>query len=377
MPDDQRPFRFFDNREKYLLFTTTCSEKQETAKRIGLEFERLAPRPPALRVFQAGAGEGTLLNRVLRQMHTRWPAMPLLVAVKEISPEFIRMAVRNLADRFREHPELVLVFTNMRYDEAPRLCPDKAEDRGRLLWRELALTGTSAHGFEAQINAEMAFVNEGWRYRQSPTSGSWFYCEPAVLVLYRADQAFVLDRTIPRKGETDDLAYDLVIASQPYRSRLPAEVKLRRVLAPLAKALAPGGRLIAIQARGDDPGMEIIHRIWPDSAPFATPRRRLLDALAEDPALAGRGLDFVDPPDGTAEFRHRLQLNPHEAESSIGTSTLLAAWNAASYVAQIEDQRLTEAMCHSGYLEATSRVLARHGGLWFNNECFVVARREG
>lgn len=377
MTDEQRPFRFFDNREKYLLFTTTCSEKQETAKRIGLEFDHLTPRPPAFRLFQAGAGEGTLLNRVLRQLHTRWPALPLLVVIKEISPEFIRMAVRNLADRFREHPELVLVFTNMRYGEAPHLCPEDAAARPRLLWRELALTGTTAHGFEAQINAEMAHVNEGWQYRQSPKSGSWLYVDPAVLVLYRADHAFLLDRVIPREGACDELAYDLIIASQPYRAGRPCDGKVRTVVAPLAKALAPGGRMITIQAKGGDAGMEIIHEIWPEAAPFATPRRVLLDCLREEPSLQGRGLDFIDPPDGTAEFRHALQLNPHEAESSIGTSTLLAAWNAATYVAQIEEERLTEAMCQSGYLEATSRVLNRHGGLWFNDECFVIARRGG
>ena len=54
---------------------------------------------------------------------------------------------------------------------------------------------------------------------------------------------------------------------------------------------------------------------------------------------------------------------------------MLAAWNAAIYVAQIEDDRLTEAMTHGTYLEATRDVLTRHQGLWFNNECFVVARR--
>jgi hypothetical protein len=54
---------------------------------------------------------------------------------------------------------------------------------------------------------------------------------------------------------------------------------------------------------------------------------------------------------------------------------LLAAWNAAAYVAQIEDERLNEAMSHEGYLKATRKVLRKHDGLWFNNECLVVARR--
>ena len=371
---DKRPFRFFDNREKYLLFTTTTTEKQETAKRICQELHHLNPRPPAFRVFQAGAGEGTMLNLVLRHLHHGWPTVPLLVVVKEISPQFIRMAVRNLADRFREHPELVLVFTNMRYAEAPRLTPATSAQCAQLQWRELALTGTSSHGFEAQINAEMAFVNEGWQFEEDRASGTWRYVNPAVLVIHRADQAFVLDRIVPRRGG-DGPAYDLIVASHPYRSRRSADSKVRNLLGPLARSLAPGGRMITIQARGDDPGMEIIERLWPGSEPFPTPRAALIAALraavhAEDPDL-----EFPDLAQAEAEFRYQLRLNPHETESSIGTSTLLAAWNAAAYVAQIEDQRLTEAMCDSAYLEATRAVLSRHTGLWFNDEAFVVARR--
>ena len=53
---------------------------------------------------------------------------------------------------------------------------------------------------------------------------------------------------------------------------------------------------------------------------------------------------------------------------------LFAAWNAAIYVNQIEDERLGEVVANGGYLEATQRVLRRHGGLWFNDEAFVVSR---
>ena len=64
-----------------------------------------------------------------------------------------------------------------------------------------------------------------------------------------------------------------------------------------------------------------------------------------------------------------------EVGDSIGTSTLLAAWNAAVYVAQIEDGRMTEALATTTYLDVTRATLRRHGGLWFNDELFVIARR--
>jgi len=68
---------------------------------------------------------------------------------------------------------------------------------------------------------------------------------------------------------------------------------------------------------------------------------------------------------------------PSELSDSIGTSTLFAAWNAAIYVAQVEDHRLAAVVNDSGYLDATRDVLRRNGGLWFFDESFVISRRRG
>jgi hypothetical protein len=63
--DPRGNFRFFENRQKYLLFVHTCSEKRVTAERVALELGSIHPRPPALRVFDAGVGDGTVLARVM------------------------------------------------------------------------------------------------------------------------------------------------------------------------------------------------------------------------------------------------------------------------------------------------------------------------
>ena len=42
--DPQRNFRFFDNRQKYLLFVNTCSEKWVIAHRVALELANNAVR---------------------------------------------------------------------------------------------------------------------------------------------------------------------------------------------------------------------------------------------------------------------------------------------------------------------------------------------
>ena len=144
MTGGERPFRFFDNREKYLLFVTTCSEKWAIGQRIGAELEALDPRPPALRVFDAGTGDGTVMASVLRQLHGHYPTVPFLVVGKEISLEDVRLTLEKLPDRFSEHPQTVVVLTNLHYREAPALCPADETARSRINWREVALDGRTA-----------------------------------------------------------------------------------------------------------------------------------------------------------------------------------------------------------------------------------------
>ncbi|GCC49711.1 hypothetical protein chiPu_0033988 [Chiloscyllium punctatum] len=70
-----------------------------------------------------------------------------------------------------------------------------------------------------------------------------------------------------------------------------------------------------------------------------------------------------------------MEALPNEVTGSIGTSTAFAAWNAAVYVAQIEDERLTETTENGRALEATREVLRKHNGLWFYDESYVISRR--
>ena len=374
---DAQPFRFFDNRQKYLLFVATSTEKSVAAERIGREFDALQPSPPAFRLFDAGVGDGTVLSLVLRQFHDRWPKLPVLVTGKEISREDIYLILARLADRFFEHPRLVVVLTNMSYADAPWLVPAAAERRQILRWLDVPLTGTTAHGFDRQIRATIPFVDDAWRTMPSPRTGNPVSQTPAAMVLYREDEAFALTDVIPRRGVPVDRGYDLTIVSQPYRARLPAETKVRRVLAPLARALAPGGRMVTVQSTGRDPGMEIIHRVWPDEQPFWTPRQLLMAELWRQLGDDSDGYARDDPHAADAEFTFDLILDRYEIAGGIGSSALLAAWNAAVYVAQIDDQRLTAAMSQHAYIEATRDVVDRTGGLWFRNESFVISRRGG
>src|SRR5437667_350744 len=212
------PFRFYDNREKYLLFVTTCSEKSAIAERIGAELVDIQPRRPALHLFDAGMGDGSVLSQVMQDMHKRFRHIPWVVVGKEISMEDVRLTLAKLPDRFFEHPETVVV-------------------------------------------------------------------------------------------------------TQPDRARQPATIKVRNVIAPLARDLAPGGKLVIIQSFGEDPGMEIINRIWPDEQPFRTRRHQLLEiAAAQLDAPADRDLIFIPYDDAQSLFRYHLHTLPTEIDRSIGLS---------------------------------------------------------
>lgn len=369
---EKEPFRFFDNREKYLLFVTTTSEKAEVAARIGRELGQLKPTPPAMRVFDAGTGNGQVLSHVLRDLHRRMPTVPFVVVGKEISMEDIRLTLSTLPDRLAEHPETVVVLTNMFYSESPWLYPNSAENQAKLNWHEVQLDGSSAHEFNEQILGLEPIFTDGWQTTSSPKSGNPIYVKPSVLVLYRKDRAFSVDNIIPRNtGARQEFGYDLVLAAQPYRCRTAAEPKVRTVLAPIARSLAPQGRMIVVQSTGHDPGMEIVRRVWPGEEPFATPRHLLITELQQQ---LGAGFSFESTSDRDALFTYHLHAMPNEISNRLSTSTMLAAWNAAVYVAQVEDERSADAMTDSKFMDITADVVRKHGGLWFQDESFVVVR---
>ncbi len=251
------------------------------ANRVALELHNIHPRPPALRLFDAGVGDGTVLLRVMRAMHDRFPNTPFYVVGKEISLEDVRLAMQKMSDRFMEHPATVLVLTNLAYADAPWLAVKSLSAAASAVWHEVSLTGSSAHQFEQQITDLVPFLNENWKAGVSPKTGNPVYERPVVLVVYREDHKFLLDPIIPKPGGTV-ANYDLVIASQPYRARASLDFKAKRVIAPLARSFGPGGRLIAIHSHGHDPGHEIVQKVWPGENPFLHDRHQIMKAVKHE-----------------------------------------------------------------------------------------------
>jgi len=373
---EQGVARFFDSRAAYLLFSTATNEKPVVAARIGEELDRIGPGPNALRVLDAGMGDATVLAQLMRRLHQAFTHVPWLVVGKEISIEDVRLSLEKLADRFYEHPEMVFVVTNMSYREAPHLTPARDEAAANLSWRTVPLEGATAYEFSRQIRALYPSLVEDWAVRTSPKTGNPLYVRPSVLVLYRKDREFILDGVIPRPGQAGR-QYDLIIASQPYRARTSVEHKMKTVITPLARALAPGGRMVVVHSHGHDPGMEIIRGVWPDEDPFQT-NRHVLAAAAKDllTESGDQSLHFESLSDEEAIFPYQLHAMSSEVQEHIGTSLIVAAWNAATYVAQIDEERLAEAVSSGRYVPATREVIQKHQGVWFNDEAFVISRAE-
>ena len=374
MANSDRPLRFYDNRQKYLAFVHTCNEKWQVAKRVALELQHLRPKPPALRVFDAGMGDGTVLSHTLRALHQQYPTLPFYVVGKEISLEDVRLSLEKLPDRLVEHPASVFVFTNLNYSEAPWLTPRDEQQAKNVNYRFVELEGSSAYEYGQQLGSMDSFLVDAWQATASEKTGNPLYVKPSVLVMYRKDQRFLLDSIIP-KPEPQRADFDLVLASQPWRARMGADFKVKYVLGPLTKALGPCGRLVAVYSIGSDPGLELVREIWPEEDPFQVNRHELLRKLRDMLGDAADSFYFDASPDEHATFQFRMHTLPDEIAASIGTSTLFAAWNAAIYVAQIEAQRLEAALGGSEYLEATAKILHKHNGLWFNDESFVVSRK--
>ena len=153
---------------------------------------------------------------------------------------------------------------------------------------------------------------DGWQVKSSEKTGNPMYVRPSVLVIYRKDHSFLLDSVIPKPGQFSG-NYDLVLASQPWRARMSAEFKAKKVLAPLVRSLGPSGRLLAVQSCGNDPALEMVNEIWPDEEPFKVNRHELIKTLRAELGRDARNFNFV------SGFRCEVGLpvrDAHAAERS-------------------------------------------------------------
>ena len=367
----KKNFRFFDNRQKYLLFVTTTNEKNRIADNIHPYIKKIKPTKPALKIFDAGMGDGSLLMNVMRQSHQQHPHIPLLAATKEISMEDVRLGLEKLPDRFVEHKNTVFVISNLHYAEAADLKSMNPSKQKKINWKYVKLKGNSSIDFSKQLRALNPYLEKNWQIERAAKTGNPTYKIPSVLVIYRDDQEFVLNDIIPTKSNPSN-KFDLIIASQPYRSRIPAEKKVKYVINPMISALAKKGKLIVVHAAGKDPANQIIKKIWPKENPYPSLANEITKYLRSNlPKEQLEKLNFLKK----KIIRCKLRALPNEIQGGIATSVIFSAWNVAIYVNQIDELKVLSIEKSQNYQKIVSEIVNKNNGLYFNNEIFVIQRK--
>ncbi len=368
----KKNFRFFDSRQKYLLFVTTTNEKNMIADALKPIVHKLRPKYPSLKIFDAGMGDGSLLMNVMRQCHQKMPHIPLLVSTKEISMEDVRLGLEKLPDRFVEHKNTVFVISNLNYTESTSLKSNNVAKQKKMNWKIVKLSGDSSLDFSNQLRKfNRKYLSKIWQIERNSRNGNPTYKEPSVIVIYRKDQEFTLKNIIPNKNQGKK-NYDLIIASQPYRSRITAEKKVKYVIEPMIKSLDKKGKLVVIHASGHDPGNKIIKKIWPKEKPFPTLYNSILRYIKKnmDKKLLA-DLKFSKK----KKVKYVLRALPNEISGGISTSLMFSAWNAAVYVNQMSDEQVINAERKKNHLKIVKDIVNRNKGLYFNDELFVIERK--
>ena len=132
--------------------------------------------------------------------------------------EDVRLGLEKLPDRFVEHKNTVFVISNLNYVESTSLKSNDKKKQKKMNWKTVKLKGNSSLDFSNQLRKlNQEFLSKKWQIQRNPKNGNPTYKEPSVIVIYRKDQEFSLKNVIPKKNNGKN-SYDLIIASQPYRS---------------------------------------------------------------------------------------------------------------------------------------------------------------
>tara|TARA_B100000686_G_C16642807_1_gene891109 strand:+ start:50 stop:1159 length:1110 start_codon:yes stop_codon:yes gene_type:complete len=367
----KQDFRFFDSRQKYLLFVTTTNEKQIIADHLHKHIKTLKPKKPALKIFDAGLGDGSLLISTLRSCHKEFPTIPFVVFAKEISMEDVRIGIEKLPNIFMEHPNTIFVVTNLHYSEAATLESKNEIKQKKINWETVKLKGDTSYEFFTQLNKLDNLLQKNWQVERHPTSGNPTYKTPSALIIYRDDQSFPLNHLIPIKNKTKE-NFDLILASQPYRSRIKARKKNEYVIKPMIDALSKNGKLVVVHASGKDPAYELIKKIWPNENPFPTLGKKIYSDLKS--MLSSNELQKLkfNP---IKNIKYSLRALPEEISNGISTSIIFSAWNASTYVTQMNDDEVLKIEKKFKHIKPTQKIIKKYGGLWFNDELIVIEKK--
>jgi hypothetical protein len=251
-----------------------------------------------------------------------------------------------------------------------------------MVWHEVALTGQSAGEFEAQLEALTPFLAQTWQARISERSGNPVYLQPdgaADLPRRPAlpDRAVAAEAKA-RRAPTSTWCSS---ATRGARRHLCSPSRSGRIVAPLTRALGPGGRLLGVQGYGDDPGhgdraRRVARR---GSVPAGSPSNCCARRGASwEPAASRLSLPCAAVVARHLPLRHaraadrdrsRRRQDP-DLDACSRRGTRRPTWRRS------RTRGWRRRCARTTYLDATRAALRRNRGLWFNDEMFVISRNE-
>ena len=141
----------------------------------------------------------------------------------------------------------------------------------------------------------------------------------------------------------------------------------------MIESLNNNGKLIIIHSYGDDPGHEIIKKIWPTDNPFPSNSRDIVDYLKKN--LDKKILKKINFKSAN-KIKYHLRALPNEIENGISTSFLFSSWNAVTYVGQISDDKIIDQEKIGNYVDIIKETVKNHKGVWFNDEVLEIVNKE-
>ena len=216
-----------------------------------------------------------------------------------------------------------------------------------------------------------SLLKENWLVERNPINGNTTYKKPSVLIIYRQDHEMLLDQIVPKKNKERNY-FDLIIASQPYRSRITEKQKVNYVIKPMINSLSKNGKLVITHAYGNDPGTQLVKKLWPEDNPFPNLGDKIIDFLRSNIEKNELEEIIFHKPN---IFKYNLRALPNEIENGISTSLIFSAWNNINYVAQINDESIKNAESDGACFEMLKKILKENDGLYFNNEMMLIEKK--
>ena len=274
-----------------------------------------------------------------------------------------------MPDRFVEHPNLLLIMTNVKFSELGYIETSSKIKNKKVKEYNLILKSDNSFDFNDQITGTKLgnFIKKNWGI-EIDKIGRTSYSNPCIIRIYREDNERYLQHFIKHDYKNNN--YDLIIASQAYRAASSVKVKVNNVIGPLMKLLNKSGKLLITHSCGGDSIQKILKLAFKDKEAFPNTAKDIIEYLKNNPIVENNKFNFGLPKSYFFNFRK----TPDQTVSELFGHNTDAKWASILYVGQILEKDIHEAENNSKLLNKIKKSINNSGKILFENEMFSITR---